>query len=411
MGKLATKLLCIIVLALGTAACSDDDSGSGPDDPSQTGEALTGAAVKLSVMAPESGIVAQPEIFDGALTAVAAINDAGGIADPDGGDARPLEIVECRMEGTTTDPQAPLKCAEDAIEAGVVADVGKYLFATEGVKAFQQAGVPLIGTVPIEQEDFINPNVFAFNGGAPVLIAGTGAALQEAGAKTIGVLTGDVPAGRALPGFVKPVLGSPEDLTTESYVPLDASADLTPFAAKVAQENPDGMVMAASGDINVKAILALRQAGYQGLIGVPASNLSAETIDTLGDAAEGIISAGTYEAVTDEDNETIAQFNKEMDDYAPDAQRNEFSLNAWLAVHYTADLLADADKLDAATLLAAVQAKPTVDLGATPEFTLGEPNNFLQLPTVPAADVQFKKVEGGEVVAIGDFVDLNEMAG
>ena len=88
-------------------------------------------------------------------------------------------------------------------------------------------------------------------------------------------MTGDVDAGRSLPGLIKPALEEEANLVNETYVPLDPSADYTPQLAQLASANPDGDRPDRSTDINVRVIAGLRQAGYTGLIGVIGTAASA----------------------------------------------------------------------------------------------------------------------------------------
>jgi ABC-type branched-subunit amino acid transport system substrate-binding protein len=395
---------CALVLA--TAACSgDDDSGSGTA--ASTKPPPPGDPIKLSVMAPVDGIAAQPEVIQGAEAAVAAVNDDGGIKDPSGGPNRPLALVKCEIKAAD-DPEAkPLDCAKDAISEGVIANASKYAFSQAGTKAFQTANIPLVGTIGVDAEDYTNPAVFMLFGGA-IETAGAGAALQDAGAKTVALISADNPGGRFLPQFIKPVLEDESDLVNETYLPLDPSVDVTPFVARVVRANPDGVAIAESTDLSVKLVTALRQAGYQGKIAP--SSLNPDAIDKLGSAAEGLIVAGSYEAVTTKSNPTIDQYVTEMDRYAKDAAQDEFSLNAWVSIHFIADQLTKLPKIDATSLFDALNASPMVDLGVAPPFKLGNGNTFVGLPRIPRATVQYQKVEDGKIVRNGDFVDLDTLA-
>jgi ABC-type branched-subunit amino acid transport system substrate-binding protein len=426
----------VFAVALVAGACSDDDSASsdttaptsgattsagtdttsaGSSAPAGTtasgNEEPTGEPILLSGMAPVEGITAQPEVFDGLEAAIAAVNASGGIPDPAGGPNRPLELVRCEATGATTDPSFARKCADDAIGQGVVASVGKYLFSQDGTKAFEQAQIPLLGAFPIEAEDYLNPAMFPLTGGAATEVPGAAIAAKEAGARTFGFISADNPAGRSIPSFITPVLGTDASITVEQYIPLDPSADVTPFVARIVSENPDAVVMAQTSDNVVKLSTALRQAGYQGLIAATATTLNERAIEQMGSAADGVLAASGYEAVTNTDNETIAQFVEELEAYDADAAKSEFSLNSWLTVHYLAEVLAELPTIDGPTLLAALPGRQ-VDLGAAPPFVLGQQDNFLALPRVPRATVQLQKVEDGKVVVDGDgtFVDLNEIA-
>jgi hypothetical protein len=85
-------------------------------------------------------------------------------------------------------------------------------------------------------------------------------------------------------------------------------------------------------------------------------------------------------------------------------------LNAWLSVHFIADQLAELPKIDAPSLLKALNAAPTADLGVAPPFKLGDGKAYMKLPRIPRATVQFQKVEDGKIVADGEFVDLDTLA-
>jgi ABC-type branched-subunit amino acid transport system substrate-binding protein len=375
------------------------------------GEEPTGEPIKFGVAAAVEGVVGQPELFDGIDAAVASVNAAGGIPDPAGGPNRPLEVVRCEAgAGGSVSPDVALECARDTIDAGIIAVVGEYLIGADGTKAWQEAGIPMIGTMPVEAEDFVNPAVWPITGGALAGTPGLGYALQQAGAKTIGFITGDVEAGRALPGLLKPALEEESDLVNETYVSLDPSADYTPQLVQLASANPDAIAVIGSTDINARAIAGLRQAGYTGLIGVPGTGLSPDALADLGEMAEELIVVSSFNAPTDTDNEAIAAFNAGMDEYAPDAIRNEFSLNAWASVNLFAEILATLDAIDAATLSAALDGYQ-VDLGLTPPFTFGVPNNQLGVPRIFTVAFQPQIVEGGEIVSNGDFVDLAAVIG
>ena len=266
-----------------TAVTADTTAETTPDtSEAEAVEAPTGEPIKFMAATAVAGVVAQPEIFDAVDAAVTAINDNGGIVDPAGGPNRPLEVMRCEAgAGGNVDPDVALRCAQDSIDAGVVAVLGKYLFGADGTQAWAQAGIPMIGTSPAETEDFLNELVYPLSGGAITGGPGLGIALQQAGAETIALVTGDVEAGRQLPALMKPGLAAEDDLVQEVYVPLDPSADYTPQLSQLVSANPDGIAVFGSSDINVRVISGLRSAGYTGLIGVPGTGLTPEGIETL----------------------------------------------------------------------------------------------------------------------------------
>jgi branched-chain amino acid transport system substrate-binding protein len=406
-----------LVMAMFATGCSDDggDGGSSndPGTPTTAADApdLEGEPIKFAVATAVEGVVAQPEIFDAADAAVAAVNADGGVPDPDGGPARPLEVVRCEAgAGGNVDADVALKCANDTIADGVVAVVGRYLFGEDGTQAWAEAGIPMIGTAPSEVADFTNELVFPISGGALAGGPGVGIALQEAGAKSIALITGDVEAGRQLPGLIEPGLDSPGDLVQEVYVPLDPSADYTPQLSQLVSANPDGIAVFGSSDINVRVIAGLRSAGYTGLVAAPGTGLTPDGLETLGDAADGMLVVSDFEAATS-DGEAIGQFNEEMEASAPDAARTPLAINAWASVHLFADVLRDLDVIDAPSIVEALGDRE-VDLGLAPPFTMGKADNPVGLPRIFRVTFQVQEVRDGEIVAKGDgeFLDVNDFA-
>ncbi|MFC5746548.1 ABC transporter substrate-binding protein [Actinomadura rugatobispora] len=402
------RVLNIAALAALAAATVTACSGSGSE--TEYGKNLTGEPIGLSLIASGPGPIYQPELVKAARAAVNAVNDAGGVKPGGGGSARPLKLVECEAS-TVTDPNAATKCAREAIAEKVVAGIGKYVSSDAVVQAFQGARIPLVGTMVMTGQDFTNPASFPIVGGSPVLAAGTGVALQQAGAKTVAVVTGDSPSGRLVPQYVKALLAAPGDLKGAYYLPFDASADLTSHFGQIAAARPDGVALLASTDVTSKTIVGLRQAGYQGKIAVVATAVSEASLAKTGGAGEGTVVVSDYDAVTSTGNPKIKQFLDETAKYGDGRiEGTEFALNAWASVHLVADRLNGLSEINGAALTKSLEGSK-VSLGIAPDFTYGTPN-FLKLPRIPRTTVQFQTVRGGKIMLQpgGRFVDLGQLA-
>ncbi|HKE75871.1 MAG TPA: ABC transporter substrate-binding protein, partial [Acidimicrobiales bacterium] len=406
----------VLAFLLLAAACSSDNkdeasSGGSSDTTEAPANAPKGEPILVSQMYPKDGPTAQPEVVAGSRAAVDAINAAGGIKDPAGGENRPLKLVECNA-ANLQNPNAPVDCAKAAVDAGVVADVGKFGGGGNDTKAFNDAGIAMIGNNPYDANDLTMDHSFPLNGGSLAALAGTGAALQEAGAKKLAMINIDVAQSRPLPGFMKPVLEDESDLGTVVYVPTDPSADISSFIAQVVNSNPDGVAIADTSDATVKIVTQLRQAGYQGKIGFPSTVMTDKALKDLGSDAEGIVLAGLYDTVNDDSNAKIKQFVTEMDKYQKDASKSEFSLNSWLAVHLLADVLGDVKTIDAKSVAAALNNRK-VDLGVSMPFALGVKDTYLPLPRIFTMSAQYQSVKDGKIVSTsgdGKYVDLNTLA-
>jgi ABC-type branched-subunit amino acid transport system substrate-binding protein len=363
-----------------------------------------GEPLVLSVIAQGSGPVAQPEIYDGADAAAAAINAAGGVTLPDGS-VSPIEILACDG-ASSTDPNAPLNCAREAVEAGALATVTKYSSGDDIYTELEPAGIPVIGEIALSPGDFTNPLSFPLHPGSAGIAAGLGALAQSQGHTTVALITNDLPSGRVIPDFVKPFLADPADLVAEIYLPLDPSADISSLIAQAT--GADAVLSVNSAGGNVRAINALNQAGYTGAIAVAGLTVNEEMIDQIGDAADRLIIAGGWDAIASSDSALVADFLADMAEYAPDAVVSEYSLNAWLTVHFVADVLAETGP-DSAAIIAALDGR-TVDYDIAPSFSLGGgPANPLGLSRIFRMTIQPQQVVDGQVVAIGDgeFLDLN----
>jgi branched-chain amino acid transport system substrate-binding protein len=387
------------------SAADTEATTAGTDAPADSAAEPTGEPIVLSVIAQASGPVAQPEIYDGAEAAAAAINAAGGVTSTDGS-AAPIEILACDG-ASSTDPNAPLNCAREAVEAGAVASVAKYSSGDDIYTEFETAGIPVIGEIALSPGDFTNPLSYPLHPGSAGIAAGLGALAQSQGSKTVALITNDLESGRVIPSFVTPFLEDPADLVAEVYLPLDPSSDISPLIAQAT--GADAILSVNSAGGNVRVINALNQAGYTGDIAVAGLTVNDDMIGQLGDAADRLIIAGGWDAISSSDSELVAEFLADMAEYAPDGVISEYSLNSWLTVHYVADLLAETGP-DSAAMIAALDGRP-VDFDVAPPFTLGGGTpNPLGLSRIFRMTIQPQEVVDGEVVAIGDgeFIDLAE---
>ena len=228
-----------------------------------------------------------------------------------------------------------------------------------------------------------------------------GIALQQAGAETIALVTGDVEAGPAVAGTHDAGPRAEDDLVQEVYVPLDPSADYTPQLSQLVSANPDGIAVFGSSDINVRVISGLRSAGYTGLIGS-----SWNRPDARRDRDPRRRRRGRHpgERLRGCDRYRRARSNSSTQRWtpsAPDAARTELAINAWASVHLFADVLGDLDTIDTASIVAALDNRP-VDLGVAPPFTLGVADNQLGLPRVFRVTFQVQEIRDGEIVPSGD---------
>lgn len=410
------RLLTAAVISaslLALAACGGGKSSTAADKSTSTpaAPAPTGPPIKFSVLYPKAGPNATPEVYDGAQAAAMAVNAAGGVAPKGGGPKRPIQLVACDADNTK-DPSGPAQCAKTVVGQGIVADVGKYTLAGDEDDVFQKAGVAMLGNSPFSQQDLTSPLSFPLSGASATLVPATAAALQASGATKVGYLSLDIPAAHAAAAFIGPILkGGPKDLVATTLLPTDPSADPSAFFAKLAATKPDGVILGVPAGMMAQVVTGLRQAGYTGKFVATPFSLTKAAIKALGGDADGMLSVSDYASVATGGNAAIAQFNSEMAKYAPNADKDEFSLNSWLAVHQAAEVAATLPRIDAASFAKALNGRK-VSLGAAPPFTLGKKDIFLPFPRVFRATVQYQVIKDGQIVPSGGapYVDLNTLA-
>lgn len=412
--RLLPAALLALLLTVGLVACSDDGGGedsAAADDDAPAAEAPSGEPIKIMQWTTGEGLGVGSELAAAAEAAVETINAAGGIPDPDGGENRPIELLSCEIPLDDAGSESE-RCARETIDAEVVAVTSKYPGDDDAVKAVTEAGIPIVDAFAVSGgEDVTNELSFPLSGGGATLSVALGAALQDAGAEKIIPALADSPSAREFPDMMSQLLENGEDdLLPAVYYPLDASADVTSYAAQVIEEEPDGVAIVHSADGTARMIRALREGGFTGEIAVGGFNLPQAQVENLGDMADGVIVVSNFAAATTEGDETIDRFNEGMDEYAEDAERSEFAIASWVSVQTIASALEAAETIDGAGVAGALQGLEVTD-GGVPTFTLGEAGlELVPLPRVPRDTVQFQVITDGEVHPIenGEFFRIDD---
>ena len=268
-GRKHRRLLAVALLAaLGAAAaCSDDDSttsGSGSDlgDTTATsaGAQATGEPIPVGFVNSEGGAFSVPELRVGNEVAEDYVNaNLGGVG------GRPLQVTRCATDGS---PEASIDCANQFVEAGVVAVVeGTDLGGDAMLPILADAGIPLVGHVQFGPARMFDPNATYF--GAAALAYGA-AALQfyaDEGAQSVTWFLPDEPSSHA---FTDASLEPTSEALGIDYKTVyydAASPNWAVLAATAVSESPDVSGTIAATDAQCAEMIgALRDAGYQGRI-------------------------------------------------------------------------------------------------------------------------------------------------
>ena len=380
-----------------TTAAEASDTTEAPDTTS--GGPATGEPIQvIGIGSFESPTLSVPWTQTAIEVRVEALNEAGGI------NGRPVEVEFCNDR---SDPNEASACARRAGEIGAVAALGGVTQQAPAIlPVLAEAGIPWLGGMGssgvIELED---PNSWPLHGGATGLLYGVGKAMVDAGGTKFAVITTDT-ASSVVAGDTQAVaIEAAGGATPAIHYTTADTVDFSAVVATALEGGTDAVAITTVVDQAPKIVQALRQAGFQGIIGTSSSHIPQPAIDALGADAEGILIGFRLVPVVTEGNATIDQYTAEMTARQPDIRLDELGLNAWASVNLFADLAERLDTVDAASLTAELQnLTEPVDLGEIipPYGSLEAPAEFPQARNFVAI---VANIEGGTYVQQGDFVN------
>ncbi len=402
MSKRASLAALLVAVALIVTACSGDSDSGGGDASANPGADLTGEPVKLFVLYSGGGQTGSDttETLQGAQVAASAVEAAGGI------NGRPIQLIGCEDE---FDPNVTADCARQAVGDGVLAFVGAFTtYGDNYVPIAEAAGIPVVAPFAISFPEFTSELSYPIIGGSPATTAGMGAQLVDvAGAETINVSYLDIEQGALAATLVGEGL-TPRGLEVASETPVPPdTAELAPQIAAATGGGTDGIVVALDEDQNVLYIQQATQQGVDIPLASSSANIGPDALETLGDDAEGLLVTSNFKPTT-MDDPGVAQFLSEVDDYEPDLEINDKSMNAWAGVHLLADVLEGKPDATPQDLITALNGAVDVDLGLIPPISFDEATPLFggAVTRVFNPNVLYTKVENGELVAdTGEFVN------
>lgn len=395
----ATVLLVLMAAIIGLVVSGCGGSGGssstgGGESSSTASESLNGPPIKLMVLGPfevpPGAGLAFPEIQQGAEAAADSINANGGV------NGSPIELEVC---DTHFDKNQDTACGRQAVSNETMAIVGAASPYDNYLTVTNDAGIPSVGNFPLGPADLTEPTAFPLVGGFPPMGAAIGTILTDvAHAKKIVFVTSPVTASDAaqIEALEAGLAARGVELMKTVDVPPGA-ADLSSFVASAMEGDADGIIIALDPSGADKFTLGLKQAGYEGAISRAGATIPESSIETLGASAEGILVPSNYEL--SKENPAVAEFAKQMEEaHGSTATLDENSANAWAAVNVVAELAKHLKKMDAASLLKALESASNVETGisAPVDFAAKPPNP--EFPRLFNMEVAYSKVEGGELV-------------
>jgi branched-chain amino acid transport system substrate-binding protein len=360
-----------IVLALPIAIALSACGGSSSSTSAGSSGGLNGKPIKIaSISGLSGGVSSNPEYADGAQAAVSAINAKGGV------NGRPLQLQMCDNHQNATDSaNCYRKILSDKDVVALVSGSDNY---RDPVKAqVEAAKIPVIGQWPISTFDITNPMSFNVNGSVVVGFDGLAHDIVDSGAKTIGLVSLDLPTTAVINKTIYGVMQAAGVKVINDVKISPTTADLSAPAQQVTRNNPDAIIWLTFAAATPTSVKAVRATGYKGIIGISGASFNQQKMLEMG--AGGQLDVGlVLPPAWDTSTKYGAQYNQDMKTYAPKGTVDELGLTSWLGVQLFAQAVTSQSSIDRSSVLAGVKRLSAVETGG-----LTPPINFAAKSTLP----------------------------
>jgi branched-chain amino acid transport system substrate-binding protein len=319
----AIALAALSVLLLGAVACGDDDD----DDAATDEEEATSGSEAENLLGPEDPASGEPVLIgmvsDGATAAFDNTDELrtaeataeywnthrAGIA------GRPIEVVTCE---TGNDPAGATDCANQMVEAGVVAVGLSQSGVADAVwEPLHAAGVPTLFFQTSSEDLLADPNTsFTMVNPLATLFGVPIAAAESEGTDQIAFVNIDVPQANASfeSGAADAILGN-AGLEYELVRIPPGTADMTSQMQQVAQSGAGVVQIVGNDAFCIAALQGLNAVGYDGAITTITQCITDTTREAIpGDQLEGISITSTM-AVGATDDEAYQLYQAVMGTY------------------------------------------------------------------------------------------------
>jgi branched-chain amino acid transport system substrate-binding protein len=356
VGRIVASLVAVAATALVLAACGSSNSSSvAGSQAAKSGSSTITVGTAISVNSP---ILNDSERKAGVEAAISDIDAAGGV------NGHQVKLDFCDTQYSVN---GEIDCARQMVSDHVVAVINPDFLADqtgEPYKILAQAGIPVVGDSGLSPAGMASPNSFPLAGGMPGWVFGADDNAIRAGATKVAVVSDTNPAAEfagklAAAGLalakVKPV----------AVLTADPSSDPTfsSAAAKATAGGVNGIVVAMAPTNLPKFVVAVRQAGYKGIISSLSAIVPNQIIAALKTAANGILLSSQTAQITDTSNPGVAKFLADMKKYQPSAVLDERTETGWAAMMLFDKVTASLSSFTPATVMQAMKSVTTpIDL-------------------------------------------------
>ncbi|WP_206045824.1 ABC transporter substrate-binding protein [Nocardia mangyaensis] len=280
-GRIAVAALAATCV-FSVVSCSDNSSSeAGSTTSIAPGVLATGDPIKVGLFNPSKGPATQAGVTTGKNAAIEYINNQiGGI------NGRPIEVIDCGIDNTS--PESTISCANQFVQAGVVAAVDGYnAESAAAMPILTSAEIPLVGQIPFNTATGAVPENRVFFGPPPAaFLVGFLQSLKQAGKDSLTLVNADLPQAHQVFDSLLTPLGQQLGIDVKSAYYPPAGPNFTALASTIADGSPaaGGLMTAPNDNTCNKLAQALKSVKYSGTVFLAACT---EFVDVLGAQAVG----------------------------------------------------------------------------------------------------------------------------
>ena len=367
--------------------------------------AASGEPIRIGTINQDTGAAgAFPELTQADRAGVRFVNEElGGVG------GRPLELVAC---DTRFSPAGSQACAQQMVDAGVVAVVGGIDVFGDGITTLEQNGIPYVGGIPVSFPSVRSPLSFQFSGGSWGAMLGFAVyAIRELDAKKVSILHGDFGPITDAAAYGKRALEAAGVEVRLIAMPL-VGADFLPLVTTANESSPDAIVVLTADTGCVPTMQAAADLGVTAPVFLTGACAAPKIIGDAGDAAEGRYFNVEGPIRPDDPDADTALYNAVIERYgdgldAPGAGTVSFRsfMNLFLVMRELG-----ADGITPESIAEAFRsAKETPSFMGHAYTCDGE--QFEGLPALCAPQQIIARYTDGALEQVSDWIQVSELAG
>jgi len=428
-----SSIAAFVVVTLAAAACASDDDAATSEpvtteavettltvpEPTSTDEPTpvetsppstdaevepaTGEPIVIGTLVIESGGLDVTGNYQALSAFMAEYNARGGY------NGRPVEVIKV---DSGADPASNAAAGSELVERqNVLAMVGgsAFLDCIANGALYESSGVPVIN-VPLDGFCATNQQVFPLGVGSDTaVLPAIQWMIEDQGASTVAYVALDIPQSRTGGDLISKTAASlGAELVIAEYAPFGGNPDIEGIAGRIAQADPDAIMLGLNEPLTEALIQALATQGIspsETTMVVSPGLYTKAFVDLVGEAGEGLYLVDSFPLLDSGDEQTdemLAALDEHVEDPTPDV----FEQFGWISGQVFVAALealdgADPTRENVTAALRTLVIEPGGTLWpATLDFTMFP----IVIDVVPGyiarlADGEFRELDGSLILA------------